>query len=221
MYKQLQVWLLWWVQSFRNKSAQTTKLGRCWKRHFCLCHRSDYSPSFQHKFKDNNHGFVFWRHARPLRPENAGENQNQREGKLELQVPLSCIPPANTDTEDRVVFLLISAVTPAIFSSFCAFVHMVCFLCFVIELVDLHQSCFFWVESMYRGDLAGLLNCRPLNSISPCIIEEQQLLLCQLELNVVLLMRCPEETHRWGLCCTQIIGVEMFPLFHLIIQTCF
>lgn len=51
------------------------------KKALCLCHRSDYSASFQHKFKDNNHGFVFSRHARPLRPENAGENQNQREGK--------------------------------------------------------------------------------------------------------------------------------------------
>lgn len=144
---------------FWNQPTQTTKLGRCWKRHFCLCHRSDYSPSFQHKFKDNNHGFVFWRHARPLRPENAGENQNQREGKLELQVLLSCIPPANTDTEDRVFFLLVSAVIPAIFSSYFALVPMVCFLCFVIELMDLHQSCFSYGSWLWVCNTEKWLGC--------------------------------------------------------------
>lgn len=53
-------------------------MGRSCKKPLCLCHSSDYLPSFHHEFKENNHGFVFRSHARPLRPKSAGENQNQR-----------------------------------------------------------------------------------------------------------------------------------------------
>lgn len=61
------------------RSAQRGKLGRRRKKALCLGHRSDYLPSFHRAFKANNRGFVFDSHARPLRPENTGENQNRRE----------------------------------------------------------------------------------------------------------------------------------------------
>lgn len=63
------------------RAARSRTSGKCYKRALCLCHRSDYLPSFHHKFKENNHGFVSSSHARPLRPKNAGENQYWRESK--------------------------------------------------------------------------------------------------------------------------------------------
>lgn len=118
---------------YQSQSAQSREWGRCCKRALCLCHRSDYLPSFHHEFKENNHGFVFYSHARPLRPKNAGENQNQRESETGTSGSTERLTP-DTDTGNTVVFLPFSAVIPAIVScSLAFFLFMDCFLCLVIK----------------------------------------------------------------------------------------
>lgn len=103
-------------------------MGRCrLEKKKALCHRSDYLPSFHHQFKENNHGFVSVSHARPLRPKNGGENQNQRESKTGTSGSSELHTPA-ADTNNRLVFLPVSAVIPAIVSRCLVIVYMDCFL---------------------------------------------------------------------------------------------
>lgn len=181
-----------WTHCLWVQSAQSWKWGRwLWKKPLCPCCRSDYLPSFHHQFNENNHGFVFYSHARLLRPQNAGENQNQTQRerervKLVVQVPLSCIPPLQILTTG--LSTLFSSNSSCHFLSLLFYIHgllpspTVFLLCHQryhkarivpdTTLFEQHQYC-----------SVRLSPCSPLNSISHCIIKRQQFTVRQLELD--------------------------------------
>lgn len=85
----------WWVGSWEDAVKGT----------LCLSPRSDYLPSFHHGLRENNHGFVFYRHIRPLRLRDTGENQNWKGRETGRAGSTKFCAPA-TDPDNSVMFPL-------------------------------------------------------------------------------------------------------------------